>query len=153
MRERTRCLLLAVALTAAVLAAPAAADAQAPAACPATFEVLHDDTVGALYLPKGHYTISLLDPAALSCAEASDLFRQFLEDFDGRLSRPWVVDPQAAAFTRGAGGSVGFSVTPAVSGGGGGGGGHHPGGPSARGPSRSSTTITSAASPCRAATT
>ena len=61
-----------------------------------------------------------------SCAEASDLFRQFLEDFDGRLSRPWVVDPQAAAFTRGAGGSVGFTVSPAGSGGGGGGGGHHP---------------------------
>ena len=128
MRERTRCLLLAITLTAAVLAAPAAADAQAPAACPATFEVLHDDTVGALYLPKGNYTISLLDPAALSCAEASDLFRQFLEDFDGRLSRPWVVDPRAAAFTRGAGGSVGFTVSPAGSGGGGGGGGHHPGG-------------------------
>jgi uncharacterized spore protein YtfJ len=126
MRERTRCLLLAITLTAAVLAAPAAADAQAPAACPATFEVLHDDTVGALYLPKGNYTISLLDPGALSCAEASDLFRQFLEDFDGRLRRPWVVDAQSAAFTRGAGGSVGFRVTPAASGGGGGGGGHHP---------------------------
>jgi hypothetical protein len=127
MRERTRSLLLAIAaLTVVVLAAPGAATAQAPAACPATFEVLHDDTVGALYLPKGHYTVTLLDPAALTCAEASDLFRQFLEDFDGRLPRPWVVDAQAAQFTRGAGGSVGFSVAPAGSGGGGGGGGHHP---------------------------
>ena len=127
MRERTRYPLLATAvLIAALLAAPGVANAQAPAACPATFEVLHDDTVGALYLPKGNYTVTLLDPGALSCAAASDLFRQFLEDFDGRLRRPWVVDAQSAAFTRGAGGSVGFRVAPAASGGGGGGGGHHP---------------------------
>jgi uncharacterized spore protein YtfJ len=127
MRERTRSLLLAFAvLSAAVLASPAAANAQAPAACPATFEVLHDDTVGALYLPKGNYAITLLDVGALSCAAASDLFRQFLEDYDGRLQRPWVVNARTATFTRGAGGSVGFSVAPAPSGGGGGGGGHHP---------------------------
>ena len=128
MRERTRSLLLTVAvLAAAALAAPGPAGAQAaPAACPATFEVLHDDTVGALYLPKGNYTVTLLDPAALSCAQASDLFRQFLEDYDGRLQRPWVVNAQTASFTRGAGGAVGFSVAPASSGGGGGGGGHHP---------------------------
>jgi hypothetical protein len=128
MRERTRSLLLTVAvLTAAALTAPGTAGAQAaPAACPATFEVLHDDTVGALYLPKGNYTVTLLDPAALTCAQASDLFRQFLEDYDGRLQRPWVVNAQTASFTRGAGGAVGFSVAPASSGGGGGGGGHHP---------------------------
>ena len=55
MRERTRSLLLAVAVLAAVLALPTAAGAQASSAtaCPATFEVLHDDTVGALYLVKG----------------------------------------------------------------------------------------------------
>jgi len=128
MRERIRSLLVAATvLSAAALATPAVAGAQAtPAPCPATFEVLHDDTVGALYLPKGHYVVTLLDPAALSCAEASDLFRQFLEDYDGRLRRPWVVNAQAASFTRGSGGSVGFSVAPATSGGGGGGGGHYP---------------------------
>jgi hypothetical protein len=129
MRERTRYLLLVFAvLAAAVLGAPSAAGAQAvsPAACPSTFEVLHDDKVGALDLPKGHYTITLLDPAALSCADASDLFRQFLEDWDGRLPRPWVVDVPGATFTRGAGGTVGFSVATAPNGGGGGGGGHHP---------------------------
>jgi hypothetical protein len=127
MRERTRRLLLAVAaLSAALLAAPGVSHAQAPATCPATFEVLHDDTVGALYLPRGNYTVTLLDPEALSCAEASDLFRQFLEDYDGRLRRPWVVNARTATFTRGAGGSVGFRVAPASGGGGGGGGGHHP---------------------------
>jgi len=126
MRERTRPLLLAIAvLTAAALGAPGSASAQAPSTCPSTFEVLHDDTVGALYLPRGAYTITLLSPGALSCAEAADLFRQFLEDYDGRLPRPWVVDAQGAAFTRGANGSVGFLVASAGTGGGGG-GGHHP---------------------------
>jgi hypothetical protein len=130
MRERTRSLLLAVAALAVVaLAGPGTANAQAlPAACPATFGVLHDDTVGALYLPKGHYTVTLLDPAALSCAEASDLLRQFLEDWDGKLPRPWIVDAASARFTRGANGTVGFSLAPAGGGGGGGGGGHHPSG-------------------------
>jgi hypothetical protein len=125
MHERTRYSLLAAAvLIAALLAAPGVANAQTPATCPATFEVLHDDTVGALYLPKGNYTVTVL--GALSCSEASDLFRQFLEDFDGRLRRPWVVDARNATFTRGAGGSLGFRVAPATGGGGGGGGGHHP---------------------------
>jgi hypothetical protein len=128
MRARIRSLLVVAAALAVVLALPGAAAAQggSPSACPATFQVLHDDTVGALYLPKGHYTVTLLDPSALTCAEASDLFRQFLEDWDGRLRRPWVVSAQTATFTRGAGGSVGFSVAPAGGGGGGGGGGHHP---------------------------
>jgi hypothetical protein len=131
MRERTRSLLLAIAAIAAIaLAAPAASSAQAgsPATCPATFEVLHDDTVGPLYLPRGQYTITLLDPARLTCAQTSDLLRQFLEDWDGRLPRPWVVNAQARSFTRGTGGKVGFSVAPAGNGGGGGGGGHYPNG-------------------------
>jgi hypothetical protein len=131
MRERTRSHLLALAAlaAAAVLALPAGASAQgggSQAVCPATFEVLHDDTVGALYLPKGAYTVTLLDASALSCAQASDLLRQFLEDWDGRLPRPWVVNAQTSSFTRGASGSVGFRLAPAGGGTGGGGGGHHP---------------------------
>lgn len=131
MRERTRSFLLAsLAVAVLGLAAPASSSAQAgsSAICPATFEVLHDDTVGPLYLPRGHYAITLLDSAALSCAEASDLFRQFLEDWDGRLPRPWVVNAQARSFTRGRGGRVGFSVAPANTPSGGGGGGHYPNG-------------------------
>lgn len=130
MRERTRSQLLALAAlaAAAVLALPAGASAQggSQAVCPATFEVLHDDTVGALYLPKGAYTVTLLDASALSCAQASDLLRQFLEDWDGRLPRPWVVNAQTSSFTRSAGGAVGFSLAPTGGGNGGGGGGHHP---------------------------
>jgi hypothetical protein len=127
MLERIRLLTVLVALLAA-LALPAGASAQSggSAVCPATFEVLHDDTVGALYLPRGAYTVTLLGPNRLTCAEASDLFRQFLEDWNGRLPRPWVVQAQSSTFRRGANGTVGFSVAPASNHGGGGGGGHHP---------------------------
>jgi hypothetical protein len=125
MGQRLRVGLLAALVGILLAAAPGSARA-AQATCPDTFEVLHDDTVGALYLVKGHYVITLLDASALSCAEASDLFRQFLEDWDGKLQRPWRVDAQASSFTRGAGGTVGFKVTRTTSGGGGGGGGHHP---------------------------
>ena len=111
------------------LVSPAAASAQtgAPAACPASFQVLHDDKIGSLSLPAGPYTVTLRDSATLSCAQASDYFRQFLEDWDGKLPRPWRYSVQGTGlgtFRRGSS-SVGFSVAPG-SGGGGGGGGHHP---------------------------
>ena len=105
--------------------APAVAEA-APATCPSTFTVLHDDRVGELRLPAGDYTVTVLDSELLTCAHAGDLFRQFLEDFDGRLPRPWRLDASTATFTRGAG--DGFSVARAVAPSGGGGGGHHPSG-------------------------
>jgi hypothetical protein len=128
MRERIRPLALTISALLAALALPAGASAQgggSTAVCPATFEVLHDDTIGALYLPRGAYTVTLLDANRLTCAEASDLFRQFLEDWDGRLPRPWRVNAQTATFTRGSS-AIGFSVAPATNHGGGGGGGHHP---------------------------
>jgi hypothetical protein len=112
-------------LAAAALAMPAAAPAQTatPVLCPATFSVLHDDQIGSMSLPAGAYAITV---TGLSCSAASDLFRQFLEDWDGRLPRPWVANAATRTFTRGSGGSVRFSVTPTGSHGGGGGGGHHP---------------------------
>lgn len=127
MRLHPRSALLAVAalLTAVALITPATASAQATD-CPATFSVLHDDRIGSMSLPAGPYTVTLLDPTELSCAEASDLFRQFLESWNGQLPRPWVANAATRTFTRGSGGSVGFSVAPAGGHGGGGGGGHHP---------------------------
>ena len=120
-------LVVALAAVTGLLAFAAPAPAQVgPAVCPSTFHVLHDDRIGQLQLRAGHYTVTLLDASRLSCAEASDLFRQFLEDWDGRLPRPWRLNVSSASFTRGSGGSVGFSVAPTSSGGGGGGGGHHP---------------------------
>jgi hypothetical protein len=130
MRPHARSLVLAIAslCVAAALTLPASASAQTatPALCPSTFAVLHDDEIGSMSLPEGAYAITVLDPARVSCAQAADLFRQFLEDWDGRLPRPWVANPTTRTFTRGAGGSVGFSVAPTGSHGGGGGGGHHP---------------------------
>jgi hypothetical protein len=115
----------AVVLCTLVVAAPA--QAQTPATCPSTFAVLHDDRIGQLQLPAGNYTLTVLDSATLTCAHATDLFRQFLEDFDGRLPRPWTLNVTTATFT---GGSQGFSVAQAAVPSGGGGGGHHPSGTS-----------------------
>jgi hypothetical protein len=130
MRPHPRSLVLATAtlLAAVALALPASASAQTatPALCPSTFAVLHDDQIGSMSLPAGAYAITVLDPTRLSCAQASDLFRQFLEDWDGRLPRPWVANAATRTFTRGSGGSVGFSVAPTGGHSGGGGGGHHP---------------------------
>jgi hypothetical protein len=127
MRPHARSLTLATAsLLAAValLATPtASAQTATPTLCPSTFAVLHDDQIGAMSLPAGAYAITV---TGLSCAQATDLFRQFLEDWDGRLPRPWVANASTRTFTRGSGGSVGFSVAPTGSHGGGGGGGHHP---------------------------
>jgi len=124
MGTRIRRLLAPAALAGAVLlgALAAPAPAQTPAACPSTFAVLHDDAIGALALPQGNYTITILDPSRLSCAEAADRFRQFLQDFDGVLPSPWTIDPATATFTGAAG--QGFSVAGAAQPSGGGGGSH-----------------------------
>lgn len=84
---------------------------------------MHDDHIGALQLPAGHYAISVFDSASLSCSHASDLFRQFLEDWDGRLPGGWKVNVAAASFTRG---TQGFSVAQTANPAGGGGGGRFP---------------------------
>ena len=109
-------------LAAVALCIPQAASAQTP--CP-SFEILHNDHIGQLSLPAGHYAVTPIDASRLSCAHASDLFRQFLEDFDGRLPRPWVLDTATATFRRGAGSTTGFTVR-RIGGSTGGGGQQHP---------------------------
>jgi hypothetical protein len=96
--SRTRTLVaLALAITAWACASASTASAQTTATtCPGTFEVLHNDSVGALYLPAGPYVIVALNPSTLSCSDASELFREFLEDYDGRLAGGWRVDPSTA---------------------------------------------------------
>ncbi|MBK5233600.1 MAG: hypothetical protein JJE13_11545 [Thermoleophilia bacterium] len=88
----------------------------AKAKCP-SFHVLHNDKIGALSLPAGYYKITLLDPAKLSCASASKLFAEFLQDYDGKLRKPWVLDAASATFSQGAGSTVGFKVSKTGSGG------------------------------------
>lgn len=94
-------------------AAPAAAQTASPTpACP-TFQVLHDDRIGALQVPAGPYAITIGTPDALTCGEASDLFRQFLQDFDGKLFGGWTVDAGRSSFgRRGQSFSVARSSTP-----------------------------------------
>jgi hypothetical protein len=104
-------------------AAPAQA---AQVTCPGTFHVLHNDRIGALEIPAGHYSIIVLDDRLLSCAEASDWFRQFLEDYDGRLPRPWVANNATGTFTRGRGSRVGFAFGAPNTPSGGGTSGRHP---------------------------
>lgn len=70
--------------------------------CPATFRVLHNDRIGALYLPRGPYYVYVVN--RLSCAQASNLFRQFLNRTDGRLPAPWRLNVAKAKFNTGAGG-------------------------------------------------
>ena len=60
--------------------------------CPGTFQVLHNDRIGTFAVPKGNYAITLLAARRLSCAKASSYFARFLQDFDGVLPRPWIVD-------------------------------------------------------------
>jgi hypothetical protein len=75
--------------------------------CPATFRVLHNDRIGALSLPAGPYYIYVVN--GLSCSQASNYFRQFLNRTDGRLPAPWRLNVAKAKFNTGAGG-VAFRV-------------------------------------------
>jgi hypothetical protein len=87
----------------------------ATASCPASFQVEHNDRIGSLSLPRGPYTIRA---TGVSCAAASQLFVQFLNDWDGRLPGLWrttvqgvgrgtFTGPRGQAFVvQGAGGST-----------------------------------------------
>ncbi len=96
-------------LFAAAPGASAAQDVRAAQAGPCTFEVLHNDHIGRFSVPKGTYQLALLDPGALSCARAQTAFATFLQDFDGRLPRPWSLDVPTGTFTRD-GPNVGFRI-------------------------------------------
>jgi hypothetical protein len=113
-RPRTRTLValaLAGAFLACATASTAAAQTTGTTTCPGTFHVLHNDRVGALYLPAGSYQIVVLSSSTLTCSDASELFREFLEDYDGRLAGGWRLDPSTATFTRR---SQSFRVTAAA---------------------------------------
>jgi len=73
-----------------------------------TFQVLHDDHIGAVAVPAGTYTLAPF--GGLTEAQATQRFGRFLQDFDGRLPAPWTLDPMTMTFARGA---VGFRVVAA----------------------------------------
>jgi hypothetical protein len=98
--------------------------AAAQATCPGTFRVLNDDHIGKMNLPKGKYTVTVRNEKRLSCSYAFDLFRQFLQDYDGKLPDGWRVRAKRKEFFQPKTGD-GFSVKRAKNGGGGGGGHAH----------------------------
>lgn len=96
--------------------------AVAPAAevsCP-KFRVMHNDRIGKLYLPAGWYDVTLLNGDKLTCPQSTKLFAEFLQDWDGNLRKPWVVNVKRQEFTRGPGSDTGFRVKRSGSSGGGG---------------------------------
>ena len=46
--------------------------------CPGTFQVLHNDKIGALNVPKGHYLFVPLAQSNLTCKQVVTLLRRFL---------------------------------------------------------------------------
>lgn len=97
-------------LLAAAPGASAGPDVRAAQAAPCTFEVLHNDHIGALSVPKGTYQLTLYSPAVLGCARAQKAFATFLQDFDGRLPSPWTLDVATRIFRRGAP-DIAFGIT------------------------------------------
>lgn len=82
--------------------------------CPGTFRVLNNDRIGAMSLPRGNYTISLLNTdtavTGLTCQVASNDFAYFLNnDWSGKLPSPWYTNNSTRTFYRGTN-AVGFRV-------------------------------------------
>jgi hypothetical protein len=107
--HRSVLLVLAVAACASIGIASASALSKGPTAtaaqtqCTATFHVLHDDVIGDLQLPTGQYQLQTFQ---LTCAKASLLFTEFLEDYNGVLPKPWRYTVQGVGqgtFQRGTG--------------------------------------------------
>jgi hypothetical protein len=92
--------------------------------CPSSFHVLHNDHIGNVRFPEGHYRITVLDDQLLSCQKASTKFAEFLQDYDGNLPGKWRLKKANREFVRGQSG-VGFRVAKGSNTGGD--GGHHPG--------------------------
>jgi hypothetical protein len=116
--------LFLLAAAAAAFASMSGTARAAEVVCPNTFHVLHDDHIGKLKLPEGHYTITTLKEQRLSCEQAASKFAGFLQDYDGKLPGKWRLKVAAKEFLRGNSG-VGFSVAKGSHSGSG--GGHHPG--------------------------
>lgn len=101
-----------LAATALMVLVPGAAEAQSQtrSACPGTFQVLHNDSIGSLRLRAGAYQITVANPARLSCVKATNDLVEFLQDYDGKLRRPWTVNARLSSFQRGTDAAISFSV-------------------------------------------
>jgi hypothetical protein len=79
--------------------------------CPGSFQVLHNDRIGAMVLPRGNYRITRLTSKSLTCGSATHWFRTFLDDYYSKpLPSPWTMNAPAKTFYRGFK-TDGFKVT------------------------------------------
>ncbi len=72
-----------------------ASSAERATACPGTFQVLHDDRIGKLSIPKGPYVISV---KRMTCQDAADDFKRFLQIPEGNLPDNWRLLAQRKKF-------------------------------------------------------
>ena len=67
--------------------------------CPGTFQVLHNDQVGAMILPAGSYRITRVTSKSMTCAQASTSFAYFLNNsYAGNLPKPWTMNVATKTF-------------------------------------------------------
>lgn len=113
----------ALALLALALGSRSPAPAHAAeVACP-KFRVMHNDKIGKVSFPAGYYDVTLLNGDKLTCPQSTKLFAEFLQDWDGNLRKPWVLNGKTMTFSAGKSSDRGFRVKKSGSSGGGGGGG------------------------------
>lgn len=77
--------LVAAAITIPAVASGSSPSARAAAKCP-TFRVLHNDKIGTISLPAGNYAVTVRN---MTCASSTTWFARFLQDWDGKLPKPW----------------------------------------------------------------
>ena len=68
--------------------------------CPGTFQVQHNDHIGRLRLPKGPYTITVIQKRRITCQRASSLFAKFLQIPSGNLPNGWKLKAPSGTFLK-----------------------------------------------------
>ena len=66
--------------------------------CPGNFVVINNDTIGPLTFPRGSYRIVIPKSAIITCPQAINLFRQFLNRPAGNLPKNWRMKATTALF-------------------------------------------------------
>ncbi len=79
---------------------PSPAPSPSSLTCPGSFQVVHNDRIGAMSLPAGNYRINRLTSSqALTCAQSTAWFAYFLNhDYAGNLPAPWTMNTGAKTF-------------------------------------------------------
>jgi cell division protease FtsH len=81
---------LVAAIACAALPTQAVAQSQGGAAtCQAAVRVPLDDRIGPVQVPKGDYTVVVMDTNKLTCADATEHFREFLRRPNNALPTDW----------------------------------------------------------------